>query len=237
MNFKILNQIQKAGKKVVVVTKYFDVQKTQEILSQVKNHPAFLALGENRINDLEAKHLPRESVHFIGNLQSRDIPRIVQNASVIHSLWKKEHVELLNKLCVQWNNHSPLEKGSERGLNPPHSLYSESSPFSKGGGKLQVFLQINISREPQKGGILPEDFKTFLKQIQTFENINILGISSMGAGEFTTDSKHQEFQELKDLRDKYLPYGKISAGTSRDWEIALEEGIDVVRVGQSLFNL
>ena len=98
-----------------------------------------------------------------------------------------------------------------------------------------VFLQINISREPQKSGILSENLDTFLHEIKEL-NLEILGISAIGAGEFNEQKKRAEFRELIILRDTYLPGKKISAGTSRDFEIALEEGIDVVRVGQALFK-
>lgn len=201
MNFEILDKIQNAGSKVVVVTKYFDEAKTKGILKVSQDHPAFLALGENRIKDLENKNLPPEKVHFIGNLQSRDLSHIVQSCSAIHSLYQEKHAQILNDLEF-------------RG---------------------EIFLQINISREPQKGGVLPDDFASMLQKLKAL-HLNIAGISAIGEGEFTAQSKSKEFKELKSLRDQYLPNGKISAGTSRDWEIALEERIEIVRIGQALFN-
>ena len=57
----------------------------------------------------------------------------------------------------------------------------------------------------------------------------------MGWGEFEYDEKVQEFQTLVALRDQFLPNGLTSAGTSRDYQIALAQGIDVVRVGSDLF--
>jgi hypothetical protein len=141
-------------------------------------------------------------MHFIGNIQSRNIPDIVKHCSVIHSLCEVRHAEKLNEL-----------------------------------GKTKVFIQINISREAQKSGILPEALPTFLESMSPFQNIEILGISAMGAGGFSDATKRAEFIGLKRLRDKYLPEGKISAGTSRDFEIALEEGIEIVRVGQAIFDL
>ena len=200
---EIFEKVERAGSQVIAVTKYFNAQETQEILEKVQGKPSFLALGENRIDDLSQKGLPRESVHFIGNLQSRRVEEIAKHCSVIHSLCDAKHAQLLNNLP-----------------NPP-----------------SIFIQINISRESQKSGILPENFSVFLQEIESLKNLKILGISAIGAGEFSSDEKRREFQELKKLRDEFLPRGKISAGTSRDFEIALSEGIEIVRIGQALFDL
>lgn len=58
----------------------------------------------------------------------------------------------------------------------------------------------------------------------------------MGSGEFTTEEKINEFEMMKKLREQHLPHGLISAGTSRDYAIALECGIDIVRVGTALLE-
>ncbi len=204
---QIFEKIESTGSSVVVVTKYFNAKETQDVLGQLKKQPSFLALGENRIGDILSKNIPRAQMHFIGNIQSRNIHDIVEHCSVIHSLCEIRHAEKLNS------------------LGTPE------------GEKIRVFLQINISREAQKSGILPEDLPVFLESMKPFKNIEILGISAMGAGGFSPESKRAEFVGLKRLRDKHVPNGKISAGTSRDFEIALEEGIDIVRVGQAIFDL
>jgi PLP dependent protein len=199
---EIFKKIESAGSQVVVVTKYFEPKETQEIFKQLNKFPSFLAMGENRIHKIGAKNIPQKYMHFIGNIQSRNIPSIAKHCSVIHSLCEIKHAEKFNSI-----------------------------------GKTEVFIQINISREVQKSGILPEELPAFLEVMKAFENITILGISAMGAGGFSDESKRAEFIGLKRLRDKHLPEGKISAGTSRDFEIALEEGIEIVRVGQAIFDL
>ncbi|NJP03700.1 hypothetical protein HC823_00185 [Candidatus Gracilibacteria bacterium] len=193
----------KSNAQVVVVTKYLDAEKTKEIWQEIGAHKEVWGLGENRVDALIQKNMPREKVHFIGNIQSRKIPEIVRHSSVVHSLQKVEHAEKFASTLHE------LEMG--------------------------FFIQINISREPQKSGILPEDLGNFLEKIKPFE-LDIMGISAMGAGEFDADQKRREFRELVSLRDIYLPGKLISAGTSRDYEIALEEGIDVVRVGRGFFE-
>ncbi len=199
---EIFEKIESAHSQVVVVTKYFDALQTKEVLPQLKKQLSFLALGENRIGDIGAKNIPKKYVHFIGNIQSRNVASIVKHCSVVHSLCNEKHAKKINKI-----------------------------------GKMDVFVQVNISRELQKSGILPEDLPAFLEILKAFKKITVLGISAMGAGGFSIESKRAEFIGLKRLRDKHIPEGKISAGTSRDFEIALEEGIDIVRVGQAIFDL
>lgn len=211
INFDIFKKAEKAGAQVVVVTKYFDTKTTHQILEKIKNEKSFLTLGENRIEQLMEKNLPPENIHFIGNLQSRKLKEIAAHSSAIHSLCNLKHAQILSSLCE-----------------------GNLGDFPK---KIDVFIQINISQEPQKIGVSPKEFPQFLKAIQKLKNLNILGISNMGAGEFTESKKRKEFQDLRSLRDQYLPNGKISAGTSRDYEIALEEGIEIVRIGQALFKL
>ena len=198
---EILKKVELAGKQLVAVTKYFSPEETTSLVEELSNHPIVWGIGENRIADIQEKNISRDNLHFIGNIQSRDILEITQRCLVIHSLCSLKHAELIAK--------------------------QPEVPA--------VFLQINISREPQKSGILPENLDTFLHEIKGL-NLEILGISAIGAGKFDEQQKRAEFRALITLRDTYFPGKKISAGTSRDFEIALEEGIDVVRVGQALFK-
>lgn len=119
-----------------------------------------------------------------------------------------------------------------------HSLCSvkHAALFSQQENVPAVFIQINISGEEQKSGIAPEDLKQFLSDIDSL-HLEIQGISAMGVREYTEIQKRQEFKNLRDIRDMYLPGTKISAGTSHDFEIALEEGIDIVRIGRALWGM
>ncbi len=206
INRNIFKKVEQSGAQVVVVTKYFDAETTHQILEEIKDEPSFLALGENRIEPLISKSLPPKKIHFIGNLQSRKLKEIASHTSAIHSLYHLKHAQILSPLC-------------EGGL-----------------GDFSVFIQVNISQASEKQGLLPAELPQFLEVIKNLKNINILGLSAMGSGKFTETEKRKEFQALKSLRDQYLPNGKISAGTSRDYKIALDEGIDIVRIGNALFQ-
>jgi uncharacterized pyridoxal phosphate-containing UPF0001 family protein len=198
---EILKKVELAGAKVLAVTKYFSPEETSMLVSQLKQEAVVLGFGENRIADIRGKSFDRSDLHFIGNIQSRDIPDIARYCSVVHSLCSLKHAEI----------------------------------FAQQKEVLDVFIQINISREEQKSGIMPEKLEQFLQDITSL-SLNIVGISAIGAGDFTPHQKRKEFQELVSLRNSFFPGTKISAGTSRDFEIALEEGIEIVRIGQALVN-
>jgi len=206
LNKKIFEQVQTHNAQILVVTKYYSPEDTLHIWEQVKDIPCTLALGENRIADIKLKKQSRENIHFIGNIQSRDIPEIVEFCSEIHSLASLKHAHRINE---------------ETQKQFPHE-------------KMNVFIQVNISEEPQKRGIAPKELEEFLQRLKDMTHLNVLGISALGAGEFTPSEKQKEFQRLKKLRNKFFPGKKISAGTSRDYKIALNEGIEVVRVGNAV---
>lgn len=199
----VLDKVAKAGKEIIVVTKYLDALTAKAVWPQIRTLPAVIGVGENRTASLESKNFPREMVHFIGRLQSRQLPDIVRQCATIHSLASLKHARILN------------EKTTE---------------------PVKIYIQVNVAKDPSKEGIPPEDLSSFLKDLKPFSNLEIAGLSSMGWGEFELEEKQQEFQTLIALRDQYLPGGKTSAGTSRDYEIALEQGIDIVRVGSACFS-
>jgi len=109
--------------------------------------------------------------------------------------------------------------------------------FLKLDPSIKFFVQVNISRDPAKSGILPENFADFWQKFtKKVPKSAILGISAMGAGKFSVAEKVAEFRELKSIRDRFCPQKSVSAGTSRDFEIALKEKIEVVRVGKAVFD-
>lgn len=198
LNSEVFKNVHHAGKRILVVTKYWDTEKTKAILASCeKKYPEiFLALGENRIEKIQEKNLPREKVHFIGNIQSRKIPEIVKYSSTIHSLASLKHAQQIDK---QWL-------------------------------PIQAFIQIKLD-EHKDIWITESQLPGFLESCKIFKNLKIIGLAGMWVWEFSEQEKRDEFYKLISLRNTYLPKGYISAGTSRDYEIALEAWIDIVRVG------
>lgn len=194
---EVFSKVVNAWKHILVVTKYWDKEITQNILKECEEQYSwvFFGLGENRIGHIQDKQISREQMHFIGNIQSRKIADIVKNCAVIHSLASLKHAK---KIDEQWMS-------------------------------TRTFIQIRLDSQKDIG-IAEWELKDFLDVCWDFKNLKIIGISGMGSWDFSEQEKRDEFRKLVSLRDTYIPWWLISAGTSRDYEIALEEWIDVVRI-------
>jgi len=98
---------------------------------------------------------------------------------------------------------------------------------------IKIFLQINLD-ESKDWWIKVDEIEKFILIIDQCENISLIWFSAIGLGEFTKQEKVDEFRLLKSLRNKYISNWLISAWTSRDYEIALEEEIDIIRIWKVL---
>lgn len=111
------------------------------------------------------------------------------------------------------------------------------------GRSLDVFVQINSSGEASKYGLAPEDARAFVRQLPAFSALRVHGLMTLAV--FSADTKHVRrcFRLMRDLRDRLrqdapdgLSFDELSMGMSGDYEIAVEEGATVVRVGQAIFG-
>jgi pyridoxal phosphate enzyme (YggS family) len=104
----------------------------------------------------------------------------------------------------------------------------------------KFFLQVNISRETQKGGFEPDAIESALEFIAKRPLLSERFVGFMGIaaplGEFGEKIVRGQFSSLRELRDKLCPEGLLSMGMSDDLEIAIEEGANWVRVGTALFG-
>jgi len=192
---------------IVAVTKYTD---NPEVLKKLFEDGQ-RAFGENRVQDMEKKvnalnNLPIEW-HFIGNLQKNKINKLLAlNPFMIQSINSYELAEAINK----------------RASKPVRCL-----------------IEINSSREPTKHGMDPEiAVETYLKIKENLPNINLQGVMTIGA--HTDDEKliRESFRKTYKIYETLKPYGaKIcSMGMSGDFEIAIEEGSNMIRVGRILLE-
>jgi len=199
---------------LVVVTKTRPITQILELYD--KGHRAF---GENRVQELREKFeaMPQDiEWHMIGHLQSNKVKYITPFVQMIHS---GASLSLLKDINKRANN---LGRG------------------------IDVLLQIKIGQEESKCGWDEEELLIQLKNnaIQSLEHINIRGV--MGMATFTDDEEvvRSEFKHLKSIFDqlKEQYYGDhdifdtISMGMSGDYEIAVEEGANMVRIGSLIFQ-
>ena len=174
-------------------------------------------VGENRVQQLLARYdaLDKDimNIHFIGSLQTNKVKYIVDKVCMIHSL---DRVELAREIDKQ---------------------------AKKIGKVMDVLVEINIGREENKGGVLPEDAEQFCRDISAFENIKLCGFMTMAPKcEKKSDFLKyfcETYQLVLDIWQKKLHNINrpiISMGMSESFEEAIECGSTMVRIGRSLFN-
>ena len=170
--------------------------------------------GENKVQELELKHnsLPKDiKWHMIGHLQTNKVKKVVPLVSLIHSVDSLKLLKIINK---------------------------ESKKINK---ITDCLIQINISNEDSKYGF-SEDQLGFLNKnsLKEYQNIKIRGL--MGMASFSNDKNivEKEFDFLKGIFDKkkrkLLDFNILSMGMSNDYEIALEAGSNMIRIGSKIFG-
>ena len=207
LNKQLLEQFRKSDSKLVAVTKYLEKDDTLEVISKLEKEYLDILewIWENRIEILKEKELDRDKVHFIWNIQSKQIKDIIKYASVVHSVDDIKHLRKFEDICEkQWN-------------------------------WIQIFLQINVD-DTKSGWISENDIPKFLDIVWEMENVSLIWFSAIWKSECSKEEKEAEFDLLISLRNKYLQNWFVSAWTSRDYEIALEKWVDIVRVGTKLYK-
>jgi uncharacterized pyridoxal phosphate-containing UPF0001 family protein len=106
-----------------------------------------------------------------------------------------------------------------------------------------VLLQVNISGEEQKAGVPPADVLPFLQAIDQLPRLKVMGLMTMAP--LSDDPEHSRpiFRELAEMQKRLRQYEipnvslqHLSMGMSQDYEVAIQEGADLIRVGSSLFQ-
>ena len=151
-------------------------------------------VGENRAQDLEAKHARYGDAfrwHFIGHLQSR----------------RAKTVDAICELC--------------------HSLDSESAAARL---TIPALLEVNLSAEPTKSGVQPEQVAGFLER-----HPNLRGLMTMPPETSDPEASRPYFRRLRELAESH-GLRDLSMGTSQDYRVAAEEGATYVRLGSTIFG-
>jgi pyridoxal phosphate enzyme (YggS family) len=144
--------------------------------------------------------------HMIGHLQSNKVKEAVKIFDLIHSVDSIGLAKEINKQAVKI-------------------------------GKIQdVLLEVKTSLEETKFGFVPDETTDASVEIDKLSNIRVMGLMTIAP--FTTDIEkiRRCFSRLRQLRDKLNPGWFLSMGMSDDFEIAIEEGADIIRIGRAIFN-
>ena len=109
--------------------------------------------------------------------------------------------------------------------------------------RIPVLLEVNISGDATKLGFAPREVRAALPEAATLEHLQVRGLMAMASLEGSLDDARREFRELRELRDALRPdcpatiqLDELSMGMSGDFEVAIEEGATIVRVGSALFE-
>ena len=175
------------------------------------------AVGENRARQCEARHeLIKEvgascEMHFIGSLQKNKAKYLVGRIALLHSLDSIGLAEELDRLSIK------------RGIKTP------------------VLLEINSGREENKGGVMPEAIDEFAARVSAFQGLSVRGIMTMAPNLDLPEEYRPYFSETRRAFERLTPYFDtdtpiLSMGMTDSFELAIEEGATMVRVGSALFR-
>lgn len=121
------------------------------------------------------------------------------------------------------------------------SLVKEVDKRLEEGKKMKCFVQVNVSGEKTKSGVTPDELIPFIKSIEPYEGIEVVGLMTMAPHYDDPELTRPVFKELRQLRDEvkslqlpYAPCTHLSMGMSNDYEVALEEGATFIRIGSAL---
>jgi pyridoxal phosphate enzyme (YggS family) len=171
--------------------------------------------GESRAQDFlkkfeELKDLPIDW-HFIGNLQTNKVKYIIDKVSLIHSLDRQSLVEEIQKRAGRL-------------------------------GKVQdVLIEVNVGKEETKGGVCEEDLEKLFEYCLSLKNLRVLGLMAIPPYKENPEEVRPYFAKLRKLKERLEELYKIklphlSMGMSEDFEVAVEEGATIVRIGSAIFS-
>jgi len=208
----IISELNKKSVTLVAVSKTKPVEDILELYTLGQRD-----FGENYVQELTEKYelTPKDiRWHFIGHLQSNKVKYIAPFASLIHSVDSKKILAEIDKQAKK-NNRI-----------------------------IDCLLQIHIAEEETKFGFNENELKELISSdLTVYRNVQIKGL--MGMASFTDDIQkvRNEFKFLKRLFDKYsswsivnYQFSILSMGMSADYEVAIEEGTNMVRIGSLLFG-
>ena len=197
---------------LVAVTKYVGLELIEPLIDAGAS-----VLGESRPQQFwpKAEALADRPIqwHMIGQLQRNKIRRTLPLVELIHSVESVRLVDAIDRIAAEL------------------SL------------KARILLEVNISGDEAKHGFAPSALESQLSDLAAFNNVEIRGLMCMAGLGTDAEGARRDFAALRELRDRLssdCPAGvwldELSMGMSGDFEVAIEEGATIVRVGSALFE-
>ena len=199
-----------------------------KLIAISKTHPASVIrtlielgagdLGENRVQEAEEKiaEIGRDRArwHLVGHLQANKARRAVNLFEVIHSLDSLDLAQRLDRLCA--------EEGRE---------------------KLPVLIQVDLGHEETKSGVDESELTDLVEGLKSLTHLELVGLMTLPPFFDDTEQSRPFFRRLRELRDELRSRGafgnrkgELSMGMTHDFEIAIQEGATMVRIGTAIFG-
>ena len=193
-----------------------------------KTHPASLIsslielgatdLGENRVQEAEEKipQLERRNArwHLVGHLQANKARRALHLFDVIHSLDSIELARRLDRLCVE-----------------------------AGRASIPLLIQVDLGHEETKSGIDEQELPQLAAEVRQLQRVELIGLMTLPPFFDDPEQARPYFRRLRQLRDELAANGvfgrnrgELSMGMTHDFEVAIEEGATMVRIGTAIFG-
>ncbi|MBO8434092.1 MAG: YggS family pyridoxal phosphate-dependent enzyme [Tyzzerella sp.] len=213
---RIENSAKKVGRNpddilLLAVSKTIDVPKIKEAVACGLN-----SLGENRVQEIMEKYEPMGdgiNWHLIGHLQTNKVKYIIDKVCLIHSV---ESIKLATE----------IDKKAE-----------------KSGVIMDILVEVNMAGEESKFGIAPSECESFIRELSKFKNIRVKGLMTVAPFTENPEDNRIYFRKLKemlvDINSKNIDninMCELSMGMTGDYEVAIEEGATIVRVGTGIFG-
>jgi pyridoxal phosphate enzyme (YggS family) len=194
---------------LVVVSKYRPVEQTRELHSLGIGH-----FGESRVQDGRDK-IPQFPAgidwHLIGRLQTNKAKYLPGLFSWIHSIDRADAADAIEKA------------------------------FAQKGGTVRCLVQVNIAGEEQKAGVEPGDAAALVRHVASLPHLECAGLMTMAPLVEDPEAARPVFRGLRELAERLraetgLPLPHLSMGMTNDFEVAIEEGATLVRVGTAVYE-
>jgi PLP dependent protein len=170
-------------------------------------------IGENYLQEASARRSQlavKPRWHFIGRVQTNKARGVAQLFDVVHTLDRAE-------LGAALERHA-----------------------AAAGRTLDALVQVNVSGEAQKGGAAPDRVEALLEASADWPHLRVVGLMAIPAASDDPEHVRPAFARLRALRDRLRPrhpaLAELSMGMSGDFEVAIEEGATIIRVGTALFG-
>ena len=194
--------------RLVAVTKYAALEQVRTVLESGLVAEA----GESRVQDAEKKKLALGELagkvrwRLIGHLQTNKAKKAVDVFDAVDSIDSEKIAAALD------------------------------SALASSDKTLPVLVQVKLSERETQSGVTPAELPALLKALKKYSRLKAEGLMGIAPNLDPVEAVRPAFRALRELRDAHMPSGLLSMGMSRDYEIAIEEGSDLIRVGSQIFS-